>query len=579
MYNKERDIHCSILLRFPFSSTLKRMSVIAKVKLGVHERKYFAFVKGAPEVLEDRLRVVPSFYRSISNYHMSKGRRVLTLAFKMVENYNESIIRDEVENNLVFLGFLLFDSKLKVDSKSVIKELRSSNHKVIVVTGDSLLTAIDVSRKLGILCFKQKSIVEIKSILILMHNSEKSNSVFFWRKVEYFDRQEDAFSSEFHDIAFNIKNISELCNTNEICIAGPVLNELVSFNRTVAKSICDYVTVFARMSPSQKAFVLSELSVKFCTLMCGDGTNDVGALKASHVGVSVINDPLLEDKLGQVKSRKNQKNKQDNKDGRLDRALAELQEVEKDPTIIKLGDASLASPFTARRTSIDSVLSIIRQGRCTLVTTIQIYKILALNCLVSAYNMSVLHLSGLKQGDIQMTAMGLVTAGLFLFLSQTSPTEQISVKRPPHSIFCKSVYFSIIGQFLCHFCCLVLTVAMCSNDDLHESKLLPDGQFQPNLVNSALFLLTMVISINNFVINYRGDPYTQNLSDNKSLWRSVLGLYFVVIIIAGGQITPLNDLLQMSQFPSSSFQTKLVLLLLVDFIGSYFVERYSRTFE
>jgi cation-transporting ATPase 13A1 len=50
-----------------------------------------------------------------------------------------------------------------------------------------------------------------------------------------------------------------------------------------------------------------------------------------------------------------------------------------------------------------------------------VYKVLALNCLVSAYMMSALYLRGLKQGDTQMTATGLVIAALFFFLSQVSP--------------------------------------------------------------------------------------------------------------------------------------------------------------
>ena len=137
----------------------------------------------------------------------------------------------------------------------------------------------------------------------------------------------------------------------------------------------------------------------------------------SHVGISIISVPGLENKQIKAmkgmekvreeerierKSRKKQKSLasddkakkrkiKQNRKRTFEEHLKAMAETEDELCNVALGDASVASPFTSRTMSIKCTKDILQRGRCTLVTMIQIYKILGVNCLVNALILSSLH--------------------------------------------------------------------------------------------------------------------------------------------------------------------------------------------
>jgi cation-transporting ATPase 13A1 len=184
---------------------------------------------------------------------------------------------------------------------------------------------------------------------------------------------------------------------------------------------------------------------------------------------------------------------------------------------------------------------------------IQIYKILGVNCLVNALVLTKLHQKGVKQGDRQMTAVGLVVAGLFLFVTRGKPLSKISPRKPPSSVLCKETLLSMTVQFLIHFVAIMSVTYMSDVyvDPYDPSALVPDGPFNPNTLNTATFLVTVLATINTFVVNYRGRPFMENLTENKLLFRSIQACYAVLFVCALDMFPPLNQLLQLTPLPST----------------------------
>jgi cation-transporting ATPase 13A3/4/5 len=58
--------------------------------------------------------------------------------------------REEAECDLNFLGFLIFENRLKEASERTIKSLQESQIKTIMATGDNIETAVNVAKQCNI---------------------------------------------------------------------------------------------------------------------------------------------------------------------------------------------------------------------------------------------------------------------------------------------------------------------------------------------------------------------------------------------------------------------------------------------
>lgn len=56
----------------------------------------------------------------------------------------------------------------------------------------------------------------------------------------------------------------------------------------------------------------------------------------------------------------------------------------------------------------------------------------------------------------QATLSGLLTAGMFYFISAAKPLEELSATRPHPSIFCAYFFTSLLGQFAMHLTFLIV---------------------------------------------------------------------------------------------------------------------------
>ncbi|CAK9682862.1 unnamed protein product [Candida parapsilosis] len=625
-----------ILRRFQFSSALKRSSTISSINS--LPGKNFVAAKGAPETIRKMIIDAPHHYEEIYKSFTRSGSRVLALAYKYLDtNVNvNKVKREEIESKLHFAGFIIFHCPLKADAIDTIKMLNESSHRSIMITGDNALTACHVAKEVAI---------TTKDVLILdvpeeHHDADEADLV--WRNVKETVvipvRSTDKI--DFHQL-----------KQYDICLTGYALNLLSGHQQLLA--LLKRTWIYARVSPTQKEFILTTLKdAGYNTLMCGDGTNDVGALKQANIGVALLNgteegmNKIIENRKIEATKKVYDKQVQlfanwgkpapnvppiiahlyppgqnnpkyleamekkgvaiteDMKqavamamkqpvkvpqpgqspvpadDGKFaDTILGALNdaEAEDEAPTLKLGDASVAAPFTSKLSNVSTVTHIIRQGRCALVSTIQMYKILALNCLISSYSLSVLYLAGMKFGDGQATVSGILLSVCFLSISRGKPLEKLSKERPQDGIFNIYIMGSILGQFFIHIVTLVYITREIYIVEPKEPSVDLEKKFTPSLLNTGMFLLQLAQSVSTFAVNYIGLPFRESLADNKGMYYGLLGVAGLTFAGSTEFIPEINEAMQFVPM-STDFKVKLTGSIIVDLVATWAIETVLKHF-
>jgi phospholipid-translocating ATPase len=300
-YDQASSVNYEVLNILDFNNERKRMSVIVK---DPETERILLYCKGADTVIYERLHPSCDDLKDVTLTHLSdyatEGLRTLVLAMReisveeygeWVEDYHEASllavdrekevdkVYDRIEQNLMLLGATAIEDKLQDGVPEVIDNLSKANLKIWVLTGDKQETAINIG-------YSSKLLKEDMKVFVI--NSE-----------EYDEVQE-----QLQDAIDYIRDIRDNSDNNRAELVSPTgppfgivingsslrhaLKPALELMLLEAATECNAV-ICCRVTPLQKKRVVDLVKVRknAVTLAIGDGANDVGMIKAAHIGVGI----------------------------------------------------------------------------------------------------------------------------------------------------------------------------------------------------------------------------------------------------------------------------------------------------
>ena len=87
---------------------------------------------------------------------------------------------------------------------------------------------------------------------------------------------------------------------------------------------------------------------------------------------------------------------------------------------------------------------------------------------------------------------------------------------------------------------------------LHDPVAALESDFQANLVSTVIFYMVAVTHVSSFFANYAGAPFLCSITENKLLFRALLGFFGLLVLLVLEALPFLNDFLSLVPFPDRS---------------------------
>jgi len=225
------EIKTPRIKELPFDSERKRMTTFHRT-----EKSIIAYTKGSPEalMLQCTRMLTSSGEHAIDQTSLlqkaeamaANGLRVLAFAYRHWDTLPDGEQPDELECDLVFLGFAGLIDPPRNEAKEAVSLCKSAGITPVMITGDHPATARAIAYQLGILA----------------------------------------------DSDGRVMTGAELANLDQHTFEAEV----------------ELVRVYARVDPAQKIKIVRALQDKGeIVAMTGDGINDAPALKAADIGIAM----------------------------------------------------------------------------------------------------------------------------------------------------------------------------------------------------------------------------------------------------------------------------------------------------